>query len=289
MQEKLLIGKDHPILARHFDYDCFTYSWHSHPQYEIIYIESGEGSSYVADHKGEFRSGDIIVVGGELPHYLSTPPGDGSRRVKGAIIQFAEDFMASSIGSYVELGHIKRFLELSRRGVLIRGGRHGAVVELLMALPRYGAAYQIIHLLRLLDLLAREDDLLILGSEQYGEDVVLSSDGRLKKVLDFISINYTNPISLEMASELAAMNSSAFSRFFRERVGRTFTQYILDLRIELACRLLCEQQRDIVEVAILSGFRSPTYFCKMFKRSKALSPSTYRKLHRGCHLINKQP
>lgn len=68
INEKLPISESNPIKARHYDYDRFTYPWHFHSQYEIIYVKESHGLCFVGDCIEKFSAGDVILFGTNLPH-----------------------------------------------------------------------------------------------------------------------------------------------------------------------------------------------------------------------------
>ncbi|WP_304408280.1 AraC family ligand binding domain-containing protein, partial [Bacteroides acidifaciens] len=109
MNEKLAITTSNPVRARSYEYPRFTYPWHFHSEYEIIYVEKGEGDCLVGDSIIPYLEGDLILFGSELPHSMQSPPDSGEEaddgektelKVKGVNIQFEKDFMHYSISQY---------------------------------------------------------------------------------------------------------------------------------------------------------------------------------------------
>ena len=77
MNEKLTITTSNPVRARFYEYPRFTYPWHFHSEYEIIYVEKGEGDCLVGDSIISYSKGDLILFGSELPHSMQSPPDGG--------------------------------------------------------------------------------------------------------------------------------------------------------------------------------------------------------------------
>mgnify|MGYP002712344457 CR=1 FL=1 len=110
---KLTISSSNPVRARFYDYPRFTYPWHFHSEYEIIYVEEGEGDCLVGDSIISYSKGDLILFGSELPHSMQTPPCQDELpelKVKGVNIQFEKDFMHYSISQYSQFIPIKKVL-----------------------------------------------------------------------------------------------------------------------------------------------------------------------------------
>ena len=70
INEQLQISESNPIKARYYDYDRFTYPWHFHSQYEIIYVKKSCGRCFVGDCIERFSEGDVVLFGPCLPHYI---------------------------------------------------------------------------------------------------------------------------------------------------------------------------------------------------------------------------
>ncbi len=99
---------------------------------------------------------------------------------------------------------------------------------------------------------------------------------RIKKVLDFIDSNFTSDITLEQLSDVASMNPKYFCRFFRKITNRTPMDYLNYQRIEHACYDLSHTGQSVTEVAYRCGFNDLSYFIRIFKKYKGVTPGKYR-------------
>jgi len=281
MSEQLPITEDNPIKARYYDYDHFTYPWHFHSQYEIIYVKESFGVSYVGDHIEKYESGDLVFLGENLPHYMQSDDiykmGNKELRVKGTIIQFENEFMSYSIQHYPQFKQIREFLDRSKRGVLFPRVKCPEIIRLMEEFPQYDGFQQILSLLLLLQKMATYKNKMYMASPLYYETFPILGDKRIEKIIAYINNNYTNhDICLEDMAAKAAMNASAFCRYFKQQIGKSFIQYINDMRIGYACKLLMLKQMNISQIALECGFESVSHFNRMFKKSTSLSPSQYQ-------------
>lgn len=281
MHEQLTIYSGAPIIARHYDYDKFTFPWHVHSEFEIIYVKEGTGERFMADSMEAFRPYDLTLAGHSVPHYMKSAPeyetGDLSLRVKGVIIQFEEDFMSHAISNYADLSHIKRLFEESKRGIHFPYPENMEIIQCIEQLPDSKGTMRIINLLHLLDLMANFKSKRYLGSLYFCESVSLTMDHRMEKILTYLTIHYKEDIDLNEISSLVAMNASSFCRYFKEKSGKTFTEYVLDLRIGYACKLLVENKMDIAQVSLECGFNTITHFNRIFKRNTSFTPTEYKR------------
>ena len=170
MNEKLTITTSNPVRARFYEYPRFTYPWHFHSEYEIIYVEKGEGDCLVGDSIISYAKGDLILFGSELPHSMQSPPDNGEKsglKVKGVNIQFEKDFMHYSISQYSQFIPIRNLLEDACRGIRFTVSRSGKIIKLLKQIPSAKGAEQIILLLSLLQIMATNDNRKYLTTSHY--------------------------------------------------------------------------------------------------------------------------
>ncbi len=281
MHEQLTIYAGTPIIARHYDYDKFTFPWHVHNEFEIIHVKESSGERFVADSMEIFQPYDLTLVGHSVPHYMKSATeyetGDPSKRVKGTIIQFEEEFMSHAINNYADLTHIKKLLDESGRGIHFPYPANQEIITCIEQLPDSKGTMRIINLLHLLDLMANFKEKRYLGSVHFCQSISLTMDQRMEKILTYLSGHFREDIDLNEISSLVAMNTSSFCRYFKERSGKTFTEYMLDLRIGYACKLLVENTMDVIQISIECGFNTIAHFNRIFKRNTGLTPTEYRK------------
>lgn len=280
MYEKLTIYSGVPIIARQYEYDKFTFPWHVHSEFEIIFVKESTGERFVADSMETFHAYDLTLVGHSAPHYMKSAPeyekNDKSLRVKGVIIQFEEDFLSHAIKNYTDLAHIKKLFDESKRGIHFPYPQNMEIVQCIEQLPESKGTTRITNLLHLLDLMANFKNKRFLGSLHFCESVSLKMDYRMEKILSYLTTHYKGNVDLNEISSLVGMNASSFCRYFKEKSGKTFTKYTLDLRIGYACKLLVENRMDIAQVCIESGFNTTTHFNRIFKRNTGFTPTEYK-------------
>jgi AraC-like DNA-binding protein/mannose-6-phosphate isomerase-like protein (cupin superfamily) len=281
MHEQLTINEQYPVIARHYDYERFTYPWHFHREYEIIYFAEGDGERFVADNLESIHPGDIILMGSDVPHYMRSAEkyyaGDTTLRIKGTIIQFAHDYMSHAIGNYTDLKHIKSFLETAKRGIHFPYPANAEIIESVTALPAHTGVERITNLLLLLNRMAHLKSKRILGSPHFSNYLAPFSDSRIEKILAHLNRHYTENLRLDDIASMVSMNTSAFCRFFKEKSGKPFTEYIQALRVGYACKLLIGSSLDVLQISVECGYNTPSHFNKIFKRNTGFTPSDYRK------------
>jgi AraC-like DNA-binding protein len=279
MNEKLSISESNPIRARHYDYDQFSYTWHFHSQYEIIYVKESNGLCFVGDCIEKYSNGFLILLGSNLPHYMRSSDmyttGNKNLRVKGTIIQFEKDFMLHAINHYPQFLQIKMLLEESRRGICFSKEVTEKIGQLIETVPNLQGIQQIADFLVILQNMATSEKT-YMASSAYYEALPSLGNKKIEKIIAFINDNYIRSINLKEIASMAVMNPSAFCRYFKENTGKTFTQYVTDMRIGYACRLLLLKEMDITQICMECGFESVSHFNRTFKRITRFTPTQYQ-------------
>lgn len=280
LNEQLDISDANPLKARFYDYKNFTYPWHFHSEFEIIYVEKGYGQGIIGDGITPFSDQSLFVLGSHLPHYVENAPEYARRedlRVNGVIIQFEKDFMQYAFSHYSQFQAISRLLKEARRGLLFSLTGCPGIPEQIKHIPEKEGVEQIVALLQLLDSLTHLTPRLQISSPAYNPVSSHFNGRKIEKVINFLNTHYTQHLTLEQVASFAAMNPTAFCRFFKENTGKTFTQHITDMRIGYACQLLQHARWNISEICLECGFESIAHFNRCFKQHTGITPTAYRK------------
>ncbi|KYH29507.1 MULTISPECIES: response regulator transcription factor [Clostridium] len=102
------------------------------------------------------------------------------------------------------------------------------------------------------------------------------SENTIKAVLKYIDNNYSRDISLNTVANHVHLNSQYLSRYFKQKLGITFTQYVTNLKIEKAKKLLINTDKSITQVSMEVGFSDVSYFSKVFYKNENLSPYKFK-------------
>lgn len=280
MNEKLSMSGISPLKARFFDYKHFTYPWHFHPEYEIIYISEGSGTRFIGNSIERYKAGDVFIVGSNLPHYLKSDEiyhaENCNLRTKGTIIQFEKDFMQHSVNFYPQFIRIRNLLENSRLGIFFPSGSSQQLIDLLNLIPIENGIDQITSLLQLLKYMSEMDVSKIISTRDF-EYNIHQGTTRIDKIITFINKNYIRKIDLIEIASFSAMNPTAFCRYFKKETGKSFKNFVLDMRIGYACKLLLMNEMNISQISSECGFETISHFNKSFRKVKGYSPTNYRK------------
>ncbi len=280
INEQLTLSESSPLKARVYDYAHFTYPWHFHSEYEIISFRQGTGTRFVGNSMERFSPGDVLLIGSNLPHYMKSDEAyhapDSTLRVQGTIVQFEKNFMHHAINHYPHFVKIRHLLQESHQGIYFPFGCSPRLTELVQRIPTETGIDQITTLLQLLKEMSEVHPRQVISPSDMAPDAGYDAS-RIDKVLSYLNKHYTRDIDLTEIASIAAMNATAFCRFFKHKTGKSFKAYVLDMRIAYACKLLVMDRINISQISTECGFDTISHFNHSFRKHTGYNPSQYRK------------
>lgn len=257
----------------------FTYPWHFHNEYEILYVIEGTGTSFVADNVEQFESGDLAMLGSNLPHFWRSDEKyhmpESQEKINYIVIQFPGDLIRESFFEYPEFHVIQELFQRSSRGIRFFPSFAAKAGKVVLKIVQSSGFDRVILLLKLLHELAKTNQYRLLAGELYQQQNHDFTDDRLTKVLHFLTTQYQQKIELEKVAEIAHLHPSAFCRYFKEKTGKSLSEYVTDLRISYACKLIIEGKLSVSQVCFESGFNNLSNFNRTFKRQTNMTPTKY--------------
>ncbi len=255
--------------------------WHFHPEYQLTLAIESSGHRVVGDNIGTLTDGDIVLLGSNLPHVWHQDTGGKARQVNAIIVRFDDTFLGRDFFALPEVEPVRRLLQRAARGLEVRGATRVAVAAHMKRLAQSEGLARVIELLAILNTLANSSELKQLASASYEPKLESADQGRMERVVDFIHTHLTEEIDRERLAKLAHLSLGAFSRFFHSRTGKTVPEYVNEVRIGRACRMLAEDAGNITDIAMDCGYRNLANFNRRFREVMGTTPSAYRQKFRG--------
>ena len=259
------------FLAYAFTIPCFEFKWHYHPEYELTLITQGKGKRLVGDSYENFETGDLVLLGSSLPHTW-TSDATKNKNVSAVVIQFSEDFIKRFL-ELKEFAGVSALLSYADWGLVFQNSHH--LHKELERLPTLTGIEKITVLLTILQKLS-EQKYITVSSEYFQVVRGEKTEKRINKICQFIQKHSDKKLTLEQVAGLIHLSRSAFSKFFKRATGKTFSDYVNDIRVSNACFLLSESDKAISEIAYETGFESLTYFNRVFLKKKGVPPKRFR-------------
>ncbi len=255
----------------------FDPNWHFHSEYQLFIVLKGSGTRFIGDNVERYDEGSITFTGPNLPH-LWRSDYDGSQDwSEGIVVYFHEDFISQNFLNKDEAIKLKQLLKLSLRGISIKGKTLNAIKEMLLKLPKLKGFDGVLQLLSILNYLSKSNDIELLTSPSYTNSLKEGDTNRMNKVYSYVMQNFKQKISITELAELTNMTPTSFSRYFKMHANKTFSDFISEIRIGYACKLLIEKNMNASQACYSSGFRTLSNFNKQFRTITKKSPLEYKK------------
>ncbi|MFV0505119.1 MAG: AraC family transcriptional regulator [Bacteroidales bacterium] len=278
---KLTKQPNQSIAIREDKQPMFHDHWHYHSELELVYIIEGEGTRFIGDDISRFVSGDLVLLGASLPHVWRSDDSyfrkDSKKKVSAIVLHFGANFMGDGLWELPEMSSIRRLIGLSARGISYNLSAKHLVKQSLHQMLQQSAFERLTSLLTLLNELAQVEDETILSSIPFAEHYQKHHSRRIDKIHDYVLSNFDKEIKLKDLALLANMTPASLCRFFRQKTRKSITEFINEVRIGFACKLLIEGNLSISEVCFNCGYNNLSYFNRQFKKVMGLNPGSYLK------------
>lgn len=260
--------------------DEFNFPIHHHDEYELNFVEGCGGARRVVgdsiEDLGEF---DLCLVGHGIEHAWEQHECK-SRRIREITIQFSSDLFGEVLLNKNQMCGIRKMLQDSSKGVAFSLQAIMKVYSRFEKLVKAESGFdQMIELMCILHDLSGDSGKRILASSSFAKAKVSSDSRRVAKAQEYISRHYREELRLNDVASLVGMTPTSFSRFFKLRTGRSFSDYVIDFRLGTAIRELMDSTTSIAEICYECGFNNVSNFNRIFRKKKKCSPKEFRELY----------
>ncbi len=259
----------------------FPCPWHYHPEYELVLVTKSKGRRMVGDHIGYFEEGDLVFIGSMVPHLWVNDSeyyqSDHAEMAEAIVIQFEEIFIGERFLEIPEMHPVKTFLNLSNRGMVIKGEARRKITALMKEMVHMNGIQRLAGLFNIFDVLASNTEFDLLASPGYQKASQFDGRDRFSIITEYIVRNSHHNITLPEVAAQANMAVTTFCNFFKEHHRVTFVEYLNRVRVGHACQLLSSTNKIVSEIAYECGFNNLANFNRQFKKIKAMPPVEYRK------------
>jgi len=246
--------------------------WHYHVEMELTVFTKGQGAIFVGDHIGPFESGEILLLGENLPHHWNVRGPCAGHSVqwnfppKHAFWAFPETFPLAEL------------FRRSAHGIRFGGQTASDVTDGLRQIVLVDGLERLGQLFRLLAILANapSTDQTLLSRHAFSLPTDSLHQEAISEAMRHLVANFRNEIRLDEVLNLTGMSKTTFSRQFKVHSGKTFSEFVAHLRLQAASRELIETNRSILEIAYSCGFTEISFFNRIFRRIMHCSPSEFR-------------
>jgi AraC-like DNA-binding protein len=256
--------------------------WHYHPEIELIRIHKGSGTQFLGDSIKRFNAGDIVLVGSNLPHFWRYDEDDlHHTTVYSTVIHFTNNLWGDNFLKLPENDLLVQLFEKSKRGLAFSGKTQSKIATFIEKINTSEGTYRLLYLLECLVIMANgsSDEVQQVASLGFENHFSTYEEERLNSIYNYSFKHFKDKIPLETIASEVALSPSSFCRYFKSKTGKSFTDFILEMRVSHACKLLHENKLNVKQICYDSGFNNFSSFHKHFKIITGLSPQNYQKAY----------
>jgi AraC-like DNA-binding protein len=261
------------IVLNHLNAD-FDFPVHYHPEYELNMVLDSSGKRFIGDSVQEYSSPDLVMIGPNTSHAWKGSDIHESPHV--ITIQFDGSYFSEKLLNKKFVLPLRNLFEKSKRGILFSKDTIESVRERIIKLSEAEGFDSFLIFISILYDLSISRNQTLLASMGYTGQFDTNQSQRVSKVIAYIQGNLQNEIKINQVADLLNMSETAFSHFFKKRTQRSFSDYLTDMRISYASRLILETDRNISEVCFMSGFNNLSNFNRTFKNRYRCTPVEFR-------------
>lgn len=265
----------------------FDYPIHCHNTMELNFVEHAAGvRRIVGDSYEVIGDYDMVLITGSTLEHVWLQNECRSEDIHEITVHFDFDQDINGLFGKKPFMHIRRMLDEARKGLAFPLTAIMQVYNDICALPSEKDGFSaVMKFLNILHKLATTDGAYTLASTSFAKVKIDEESQRILKVKDYITKNYRDEIRLSVLAKLACMSESAFSRYFKLHTGRTVSEFIMELRLGYASRMLVDTTKSIAEISFLCGYNNLSHFNRVFRRKKGCSPGEFRAQYRKTKII----
>jgi AraC-like DNA-binding protein len=270
--QKIHTESYHSFACREYRTPKFETNWHRHTEYELIVITQGHGTLMAGDYIGSYKTGDVFFLAANLPHWFRKQ----HPKMVGAVVvvHFKKEIFGKAFLAQPEMKTINKLLGRND-GLQLRQKLKAATATIIKEIEHTQGLKRIHLLLDALEQIGRSSAIEVLTKDFTAVEEQVNPV--IEKIINHSFKNYLLPVKLAEVATIANMTIPTFCRFFKKNIKKTYFEFLQELRISHACKLLSDTNKAVLEICYESGFNSWAHFSKKFKALKQITPLQYRK------------
>lgn len=256
--------------------------WHSHEEYELHLVVETRGKAFVGDYIGDFKPGSLFLTGPNLPHnWITDEVWTAQVSIRDMLVQFNQQSIDELVLAFPEFQEMTAMFDLAKSGLEFIGFNPTFAKGHFEAIRDTKGAERIVAFLRFLVRINEHAEKKPLSVVSLSQPQRNGKQTRIGEVVDYITKNFAEEITVESAASLAGMSQTAFSRNFQAVTGNRFIEFVNRVRIGQACSMLYATEDQITSICFASGFQNLANFNRHFLKMKNMTPSAYRDFARA--------
>lgn len=255
--------------------------WHYHPELELHFVKRGKGVRFIGSNISNFSEGEMILLGQNLPHtwrcneeYYQEEP---DKKVEANIIHFLPNCLGNDFLSLPEAHQIPKLYNLAQQGLLIKGKTKKKLEHYMAEALNATDLKRLAILLSILITLAESNEFELINSAHAFHKTPKLDTERINRICDYTLSNFRNEITLNEIAAISNLSTTSFCRYFKLMTKKTFYDFLTEIRVNHACRMLVETNLTVEAVCMDCGFNNASNFYRHFKKITGSTPVEYKR------------
>lgn len=257
----------------------FDFPIHCHSEMELNLVVNCAGCQrIVGDSVEELGYFDLAIIGPGLEHAWLQNGAEPHGNIREITVQWDPSTISETLLVKNPFSSIRKMLEAAAKGIAFGPDTTRRILPLfdeilrsdLSSFDRFNKFWGIMYQLSI------SGDYRSLSTSSFAQHPDTDDSQRIKKVKDHITEHFTEPLRLDDLADLVGMSPTAFSRFFRLHTNQTLQNYIIDIRLGHAIRMLVDSNMSCSEICYSCGFNNISNFNRLFKKKKGSTPMEFR-------------
>jgi AraC-like DNA-binding protein/mannose-6-phosphate isomerase-like protein (cupin superfamily) len=252
-------------------------NWHYHAEIELLFIRHSAGTWLVGDHIGNFQAGDVVMTGSNLPHCFRHE-ADYAETGETICVKFMPEMLGEYFMGLPEAKDIRALFARAGNGLRLEGATRREAGRIMERMLSDTPGRRMVSLLQLLQEIADSKECIPLSSTGFMQNTPAGTDEeRIKTIFEYTMRHYQEKISLDTVAGLLHMTRPSFCRFFKNRTRKTYVQFLMEVRVGRACKLLVEDEKTVAEIGYECGYNNISHFNHQFKFITGKKPLEYKR------------
>ncbi len=274
--QKLPLSEDTSFVCRTYRTPQFESPWHRHQEHELLLITESHGNALIGSYIGDYQVGDVFLLGSNLPHWFRK--ADAETVGSAIVIHFEQAFMGMSFWELPEMRLANELLTQAGQGIKLSRSlakKIGAYIRRMETSKGYDYLKLLLDCLN--EITKSADYQVLIG---VSENMPKDEKGLIGQIYEYTFQHFQHPVAVKEVAAFATMSLSTFGRFFKQSTKKPYSQFLKEVRIAHACKLLLETQFTVASVCYECGYNNWANFNRHFRKLKGASPMEYRKKFR---------
>ena len=275
------VAENKLFFIREINLPYFATEFHFHKECQLVYVVESEGKRIIGDNVEHFESDELIFLGSNVPHVWHNDQQyfdkDTLNNARSIALFINPTGLIEHLGAFGSTKKTQAMLAKAESGMKFFGKAKTELTRLLKQMVKQKELPAAIVLLQIVHIISTTKEFGLLISSGYVNNYQNKDNERMDAVFKYVFNHYKKEIPLSTIAKIAGMNKQAFCRYFKTRTQKSFMQFVNEIRIGQACKLLADSNKTVIQIAYDCGFNSITNFNGFFKTIKAITPREFRK------------